>query len=380
MTTVQYSILHILRAPLGGAFRHVSDLAHGQAEQGFPVGLICDAADYGAGSRDKLTALETVCELGVHRLTIPRTPGIRDAVAVRAIRTRWRGHRPAILHGHGAKGAAYARIIAPMVDAAAICTPHGGALHYSFRSLNGAVYLSMERALKRATSGMIFESDYARRQYIDKVGRITFPHRIIYNGLFDEEFAPVDTQQAPYDFLFIGEFRELKGLFTLIEAVQRLCAGGHDFRLLMAGSGPDEAALRKRIEREQLDSLVTVSAPIHPARSAFAQARCVVVPSLHESMPYIVLEAIAARIPLITTAVGGIPEIYGSMRDSLLSPGDVTALAGRMQDFLDSPEMHERAAAELHHYARSHLTVTQMVSEILEFYESVRPTAGAAGG
>ena len=368
------SILHILRAPLGGAFRHVIDLARGQAERGHPVGLICDAADYGTGSRDKLAALEAVCELGVQRLEIPRSPGIRDVRAVRAIRRRWKTDGPAILHGHGAKGAAYARIIAPMIGAAAVCTPHGGALHYSFGSLNGAVYLSLERALKHGTGGMIFESYYAKGQYVDKVGKITFPHRVIYNGLYEEEFVPVDTQNAPHDFLFIGEFRELKGVFTLLESVRRLYAAGHRFTLLMAGSGPDGERLRRCIEQWKLDSIVTVSGPIHPARTAFARARCLLAPSLNESMPYIVLEAIAARVPVITTGVGGIPEIYGTMRESLLPAGDVTALAAAMQAFLESPHTYQQTADVLHRYARSHITVTQMVSEILDFYRTVKPT------
>ena len=371
---MQYQILHILRAPLGGAFRHVCDLAGMQSARGLPVGLIVDNAEYGADSRRKLTELEAHCKLGVHRMPIPRSPSIRDIVSVRQILGQWRDRSPAVFHGHGAKGAAYARIIARLLGARSICTPHGGSLHYGFDSLSGAAFLSMERALKRFTGGMLFESRYALQQFEEKIGKVSFPHRIIYNGLHEAEFEPVDTESAAFDFLFIGEFRELKGIYTLLDAVQALRGDARSFRLLMAGSGPDEPALAERIDRANLGDIVTVSGPIHPARTAFAQARCLIAPSHKESMPYVVLEALAARMPIITTAVGGIPEIYGSMRELLLPAGDSHALSAAMAAFLDDPRHSTRAAAKLHGLARAHLSVDQMERHIAEFYADVIAT------
>jgi glycosyltransferase involved in cell wall biosynthesis len=64
-----------------------------------------------------------------------------------------------------------------------------------------------------------------------------------------------------------------------------------------------------------------------PARSAFAMGRLLVIPSRAESLPYIVLEAAAAGVPLITTRVGGIPEIFGPDSADLVPPGDPAVLA-----------------------------------------------------
>ena len=75
-----------------------------------------------------------------------------------------------------------------------------------------------------------------------------------------------------------------------------------------------------------------------PVRTAFARGRCVVVPSRAESLPYIVLEAAAAQMPLIATDVGGIPEIVEGTNVPLVRPGDIAGLAGQMRDFLANPK------------------------------------------
>ena len=79
---------------------------------------------------------------------------------------------------------------------------------------------------------------------------------------------------------------------------------------MIVGSGPDELKLKRLARKLSLGTRVSFAGP-QPVRTAFARARCVVVPSRAESFPYIVLEAAAAQMPLIATDVGGIPEIVG---------------------------------------------------------------------
>jgi glycosyltransferase involved in cell wall biosynthesis len=93
-----------------------------------------------------------------------------------------------------------------------------------------------------------------------------------------------------------------------------------------------------------------------------------VVPSLAESLPYVVLEAAAAGMPLLATAAGGIPEIFGPLSHCLLPPGDAVALAGAMAQALDNPGAQYAAALELRQRIRAAFSVDLMVEQVLAAY------------
>ena len=104
-------ILHVLRAPLGGLFRHVVDLAHGQAQRGHRVGLIVDSTTGGARAEAILADLAPSLELGLERGSRSRASSARRTCRrCGMISRRVRLLAPDVLHGHGAKGAALARL------------------------------------------------------------------------------------------------------------------------------------------------------------------------------------------------------------------------------------------------------------------------------
>ena len=93
-----------------------------------------------------------------------------------------------------------------------------------------------------------------------------------------------------------------------------------------------------------------------------------VVPSRVESFPYIVLEAAAARMPLIATNVGGIPEIVAGSATPLVPPGDAEAIAAQMRAFLADPRPFLSRAAELQAHVAQRFTVQNMTESIVDFY------------
>ncbi|TRL36537.1 glycosyltransferase family 4 protein [Methylosinus sporium] len=330
-------IVHVMRAPIGGLFRHVVDLAGAQAARGHAVGIIADSSTGGERAEATLRRLEPALELGVTRLCIRRLPSWTDPIVAFRIATALKRLAPDVVHGHGAKGGLYARLPAllpffpsPPHRHIRVYTPHGGSLHFDPDALVNRLYLSVERALERVTNFIPFESAYAQKRFAEAIGFSGSMTRVVPNGLRPEEFEPIAPSDDAADFLYVGEWRRFKGVDTLIEALALIRdETGAAPRLALVGSGPDEAALRALAEARGVSERLSFAPPM-PAREALRTGRILVVPSRAESLPYIVLEAIAARTPLIATNVGGIPEIFGDHADRLVASDDPRALARAM--------------------------------------------------
>ncbi len=169
------------------------------------------------------------------------------------------------------------------------------------------------------------------------------------------------------DLIFLGELRHLKGIHVLIDAVAHLRRDGRNLTVTMVGDGPDRDDLRAYVERSGLSSAVQFQAPM-PARQAMALGKIMVAPSRFESLPYVVLEAAAAGKPLITTQVGGIPEIYGPLSNSLVPPNDAAALAAAIAGALDRPDAMADITRKLRERVRASFTVESMVDGVLGAY------------
>jgi glycosyltransferase involved in cell wall biosynthesis len=86
-----------------------------------------------------------------------------------------------------------------------------------------------------------------------------------------------------------------------------------------------------------------------------------VIPSRAESLPYVILEAAAAGVPIISTRVGGIPEIFGPQSDQLIAPDDIGALIGAINRALDFPAGLEQATRSVQARVRAEFSLSAMV-------------------
>jgi glycosyltransferase involved in cell wall biosynthesis len=370
-------ILQVMRAPVGGLFRHVADLTRGLSARGHDIGLVVDSSSSDSQTEARLEALKPFATLGIHKVPMPRVLGRGDFTAPLVVRKLARELSIDALHGHGAKGGFYARLSRlGRASPAAFYTPHGGVLHFSPFSRSGKVFHWLERKLLSTTDAIIFESHFARETYAKLVTPPTCRTEIVFNGLEADEFEPIELVGDPADFLFVGELRELKGIFPLIEAMSGLTRrDGAPATLVMAGDGPQRGELEEAIARKNLSGRVRLVGS-RPARQVFAMGRVAVLPSLAESLPYVVLEATAAGLPVVTTSVGGIPEIFAGTTDSLVKPGDVPALIAAMQDVLDRPEAAHALTAARRERVAAEFSVDTMVSRIEAIYAGTNATGG----
>lgn len=363
-------ILHCLRAPVGGLFRHVLDLAEEQSKRGHDVGILADS-----NAEDRLTAIKFAAiapklTLGIARIPMNRRPGLGDLAAVRAVRRHAAKLDLDVLHGHGAKGGAYARLAARSLSARGLTvksfyTPHGGSLNLKPGSIEQRVLMMIERSLESMTTGLIFESSHAARIYRERISAKGAPQRIIPNGLKLGDFAAVEPHADATDVLFVGELRDLKGVDVLLHALAEM--SGRKVTATIVGSGPDEAKFKELSSALGLDNRVRFTGAL-PIRNAFALGRIMVVPSRAESFPYVVLEASAASLPLIATNVGGIPEIVAETDTQLIEAGNVSALVVSLTFALDNPEMANARAVRLRNAVTRKFTVAAMTDAVLSFY------------
>ncbi|OCW56763.1 glycosyltransferase family 4 protein [Hoeflea olei] len=366
-------ILHCFRSPVGGIFRHVRDLAEEHAKAGHQVGILCDSTTGGAYEDRLFDSIRPHLALGLTRLPMRRSLGPADiATAIRSFR-EIKSLQPDVLHGHGAKGGAFVRLVGSQLRVSRYCvarlySPHGGSLHFSEKSPSGRAYFAIERLLERWTDSLVFVSDYERLAYEKKIGTPRAPWRLIHNGLTAPEFEPVENLPGAADFLYIGMMRDLKGPDVFIEALRRAeQLAGRPIRAVMVGDGDDKPRYQARLDALGLGARVSMHAAM-PARQAFAMARTVVIPSRAESMPYIVLEAVAAAKPVISTRVGGIPEILGGDFDAFVPPADSEAMAVAMARDIIEPEWLGRAMPDRDSF-RGQFSARTMAERMATLYQ-----------
>jgi glycosyltransferase involved in cell wall biosynthesis len=361
-------IVHAVRAPVGGIIRHILDLANGQVNAGHHVGIIADSLTGGERAVTALAEIAPRLKLGVRRLAIHREPHPGDFLVWARFMYLISRLKPDVMHGHGAKAGAFIRMRARSKRFIRVYTPHGGSLHYPLSTWKGAHYGRLERALMDNTELFLFESAFARDTYQRTIGTPTKAVvSCVFNGVTAEEFAPVTRADDATDVAYVGEFRHIKGADLLIDAVAQLRANGKPVTLTLAGDGEELGALKAKVEKHGLTDVVRFIGHVK-ARFGFSKGKLLVVPSRGDSMPYVVIEAAAAGIPMIAANVGGIPEIFGPHQDALFAPSSAEAMADAIATALADPAAAAARAKSLRDRIFLHFSQRAMVEGVLTSY------------
>jgi len=232
--------------------------------------------------------------------------------------------------------------------------------------------------LERVTDALVHVSAYEAEIYRQKVGIPRCRAAVIRNGLREEEFAPVVPRNDARDLLFLGMLRDLKGVDVFLEAIARL--DKHHGRKLTAhviGQSEEPGRYEALARHLGIDDSVAFSDPV-PTRDAFASARMIVVPSRAESMPYVVLEAIAAGMPIVASDVGGIPEIFAPAAGGLVPPGDAGALADAINDALADPRRTDAEAVARRAWLHPRFNIAAMQNKVEALYRQMLDSKYAA--
>jgi len=214
-----------------------------------------------------------------------------------------------------------------------------------------ARYLALDKKIARARF-VVTVSSFGRSQLYRTCdpcqwSKIHVVHPGIDDALLCHSPAPLPSEPR---IVCVGRLHKDKGQLLLIEAVRQLIFEGVACELALVGDGPLRTEIEARIAHLHLDRHILLTGPVSLAELCrqVQAARVVVLPSLAENLPSVIMEAFALGRPVIATAVGGIPELVKPGTCGwLIPPGSVEALAGAIGEALAAPtEGLERMARE----------------------------------
>jgi glycosyltransferase involved in cell wall biosynthesis len=227
--------------------------------------------------------------------------------------------------------------------------------------------------LVSAARVIITETDYSeqflRERFAESADRI---HRI-YNGLNLAEFGRASFSSDPPLIVAIGRLIAKKGFANLIRACAILVERGRSFRCEIFGDGPLENQLRAQIDELSLQELVQLpgAKPQHELRARLAAASVFVLPSVPEAeggmdnLPTVIMEAMATGLPVVSTRIGGIPEmVVEDETGFLVQPEDAVGLAGAIEKVTSDRSLEHKLGQAGYKRAQQLFSIEKNVREL----------------
>jgi glycosyltransferase involved in cell wall biosynthesis len=333
-------LIVITLAELGGAQTYVASLLPALAEE-FDVTVAAHGDGWLAGE----ASAAGVRFVTLQHVRRPLRP-LEDLRGLFELLRLIRRLRPDVVHANSSKAGVLGRLAAALARVPVrVFTVHG----WAFKAHHGRVaqaYLWADRAMRPLTSWTICVAESELAAGVR--ARTCRPERtvVIRNGvrLDRPQRRHAGGLDGPATILAVGRLREPKDFATLVRAGARLEPGRA--RVLIVGDGPDRAAIEGEIAQLGAEDAVALLGERSDVADLLAGADVFVLPSRSEGLPMSVLEAMAAGLPVVASAVGGVPEL---VRDGetgrLVPPGDAGALAAALAELAADPLERARLGA-----------------------------------
>ncbi|MDR0182521.1 glycosyltransferase [Lysobacter arvi] len=300
------------------------------------------------------------------------------ALAAQVGAARHRDGTPPIVHVHDYKSAFYAWLATRRDPHAATPAPLVATLHGWVES-SGALrlYTRLELALLRRFDALVVVA----AEQIDRLARAGVPRariRHIDNGIpcpvrDDAGAAELRAQLgiAPDAQVFsaVARLSSEKNLAMLLRAFAPVAARHPHAVLLLVGDGPERESLEALAHDLALDDRVRFLGMRHDTPAIYTLSDRIVLPSLTEGMPLVVLEAMACEVPVIASAVGDIPRLLEhSTHGRTVPPGDAAALEAALEHALHAPRARDVAGRD---YVRERHSAQAMAAAYVALYRDL---------
>jgi glycosyltransferase involved in cell wall biosynthesis len=319
--------------------------------------------------------LEGARRLNIKTKIVPQMRGIRTIAGLPVFLQQLWEERPAVFHAHqswllsckyGLFAAALARVPAVIATAQQFMEPPWGR----------TVYLQ-QQLFEKCVDRYIAVSDSIARQLSQTFRVPALKVQVIHNTIPLAQFDGQSNQALKTTLsrgrerpiiLTVARLDQQKGHVHLLDAISQV----PDAIFVMAGDGPEKAALEARTHKLGIDDRVIFLGYRKDTPELLASCDLFVLPSVYEGLPLSILEAMAAEKAVVATAVGGIPEaVLDGETGFLVPPRDPTALARAIQTVLSNPSLARRMGAAGKARVQRAFSSATMVQRITQTYEEV---------
>lgn len=371
-------ILQVVECAATGVGRHVLDLTEGLLQRGCEVHVVYSPGRCDRVFTERLARLPNVRQSVV---TMRSRPHPADAKAVLAVRRVMREHGPFdVVHCHSSKAGLLARFAASGLGARVVYTPH--AIYTMSPNLSPRMrqlYQTAEVSLSWLTDKIIAvsqaELEECRRLGIRDTRLALVPNTVGEPNCLPREVArqQIGLRDEEVAIGFVGRLSEQKGIDRLLDCFARVPAEA-PARLVVIGDGELASAARRQAETLGIGAKVLWlgARPAEPLLRAFD---IFAMPSRYEAASYSLLEAMAAGLPVITTATGSASDLILDGHNGYCVPvEDVDRFGACLAALVTDGVQREAMAESARQPRRETAGVQQMVEDILSVYEAATPS------
>ncbi len=372
------NVMHIRDSSgIFGAERVILTLGKHINRELFNFKLLCMRRQDGRSER----LISKAKQIGIQVVPVD-VKGRMDFNAVFNIRKAFKENFVTVFHSHDFKSNFYGLIASMNLGIKKVATAHGSTRDSFLQQF----YLYWDEKVTYKFFDRIIAVSEDLRTRMEKKNDESMKRRIkvIQNGLDfgllendlseTESEEPLNLPERNRIFAVIGRLYPDKGHRFFLEAFSNVYRYFPYTTGLIVGDGPIpvKGMINEQIKRLNLEESVFLCGVRSDMNFIYASIDFLVIPSLTEGIPYVLLEAMASKIPVLATAVGDIPLIIDNgVNGYLVPPGDAGALKKRMIDLLKYPEKAEEMAERGHRFVIENFSAERMVRDTEKLYVSL---------